>query len=167
MQEYTSQAIILKSEPYRELDTRASLFTQKFGKVEARARSARKITSKLAAHLEPGIFTSVRLIEKSGVQVVDALKSRTSGLPLADLGLLADLLPPFQPEAELWQMLSTGTLMWAKTLKILGWDPAQASCAQCRANEPSHFRVSNQDFFCAHCASQLSGNGLIYLSSLP
>ena len=163
MQEYSSEALVLASGPQRDSDLGVSLFTLKFGKIQARARSARKITSKLVGHLQPGVFARVRLVEKAGVHVVDALKIKTSGLPLAELDLLADVLPVFQPEPELWRMLCGGSLVWSEALRILGWDPARAECTVCKEPRPDYFRVSDQEFFCVNCASQLPPKKLIYI----
>jgi len=76
MQEYVTEAVVLDTVPSAELDVRVSLFTKKFGKLVARAKSVKKITSKLAGHLEPGNIIKIRLVEKKGLQLVDALKER-------------------------------------------------------------------------------------------
>ncbi|MEK7212689.1 MAG: recombination protein O N-terminal domain-containing protein, partial [Patescibacteria group bacterium] len=51
MQEYLSEAVVLDAVPNGDLDLRVHLFTKKFGKLTAKVKSARKITSKLAGHL--------------------------------------------------------------------------------------------------------------------
>ena len=60
----------------KEIDAQIVLYTRDFGKVLAKAKSARKMTSKLNGHLQPLNFINARLIEKTPVgrfQVVDAL----------------------------------------------------------------------------------------------
>ena len=80
------------------------LFMEKMGKLLARAQSLRKITSKLAAHLQPGNLARVRVIEKGNlVQVVDALKIGKVSADLDKLRLLGNLLADNQPEDKLWQ----------------------------------------------------------------
>ncbi len=169
MHEYQSEALVLTLEPHRETDSRVSLFTERFGKMQARARSARKITSKLSAHLQPGFFARVRLIEKSGVQVVDALNIRKSGFSLPGLALLDGLLPVFHAEPELWRMLAEGTFSWRDALRVLGWDPAHARCRVCGASV-EYFSTGDQEFYCAPCAgnsaSQAGGDGLILLERI-
>ena len=82
MQEYVTDALVLKKEPLRDFDARYFFFTKKFGKMKGRATSARKITSKLAGHLEPGTLVTARFVERNGgngnggVQIADALMTR-------------------------------------------------------------------------------------------
>ncbi len=155
MQEYLSEAIILDKEPNGDLDVRFSIFTKKFGKLTAKAKSARKITSKLAPHLEPGNVAQVRLIEQRGLQVVDALKRGTIDTPLAALHFLNELLPEGEPEKMLWNALISEKFLWEEALAILGWDPRGASCAKCGANAPSVFDIRGQEFFCRACGVNL------------
>jgi len=61
MSTYKTKAIILSSYPYREHDRIITFFSDEFGKMDARARGTRKITSKLAGHLEPFIETELLL----------------------------------------------------------------------------------------------------------
>ena len=74
MQEYVTRAVVLDKETRGgHADARYSFFTERFGKVRAKATSSRKIVSKLAGHLEPGTLSAVRIIEQHGTRVVDAL----------------------------------------------------------------------------------------------
>ncbi len=154
---------MLAVQPVRELDLRLSLFTKKFGKIKARARSARKITSKLAGHLQVGDLVQVRIVEKQGLQVVDALKKIRLPLSPHDLGLLDGLLPEFQPEAELWRLLGGEELPWRRVLKVLGWDPDHAHCRICQ-DAAVIFDPRSQDFFCARCASKLVPDAVSYIN---
>src|SRR3989338_2548276 len=61
MATYKTKAIILSSYPYREHDRIISFFSEQYGRMEARARGARKLSSKLAGHLEPFIETELLL----------------------------------------------------------------------------------------------------------
>ena len=61
MSTYKTKAIILSSYPYREHDRIITFYSDKFGRMEARARGVKKITSKLAGHLEPFIETELLL----------------------------------------------------------------------------------------------------------
>jgi len=164
MREYSSEAIVLRVEPVGEMDLRVSLFTKKFGKLSARARSARKVTSKLAGHLQPGNRVKTRVVEKRGYQVVDALKIDFLEHDPSELHFLHDILPEAQPEPRLWKHLSEEAFHWPAVLKILGWDPALGRCVICEG-EPSYFQIKNQDFFCKKCASKLPKNALIFIYS--
>ncbi len=144
MQEYVTDAIVLKKEPLRDFDARYWFFTKKFGKLKGKATSARKITSKLAGHLEPGTLVKVRFVERNGAngngaQIADALKVQALGLPLAGLHQLNSILPDGEPDAALWSELmgsargAHGGLSWPRVLAVLGWDPQDAICEGCGA----------------------------------
>ncbi len=108
MQEYVTDAVVLAKRASGEFDARYTLLTKKFGKMMGRAKSSRKITSKLAGHLEPGSVVKVRFIEKTGVQVVDALKVAQVGISLADLAALDRLIPEMEADAPLWEQILEG-----------------------------------------------------------
>jgi len=163
MIEYLSDAIILQKDFSGEMDARVHIFTKKYGKLVARAKSARKILSKLSAHLEPGNLCRTRLIEKNGLQVVDALKNGTAAATPADLHFLAKILAENEPEPAIWQMLVNNKFSWNLALKILGWDPACAQCAEC-GGKPERFNPSQQNFFCKNCSLNLPKNDTINLS---
>ncbi|HVM77287.1 MAG TPA: recombination protein O N-terminal domain-containing protein [Candidatus Paceibacterota bacterium] len=163
MQEYVANAIVLRKDSLRDLDGRYSFFTDRFGKIIGKATSSRKIVSKLAPHLEPGIVSRVRYVEKGGTQIVDALKiGRAGNINFLDLHFLAELLPEGQPESELWGMIVDGTFSWPDALALLGWDPTGAHCATCgRASEA--FYTRRQEFFCRTCAARLPRDAVILL----
>lgn len=165
MQEYVSEAIVLGKQPSGDCDNRYALFTRRFGKMVARAKSARKITSKLAGHLEPGNVVRVRLIEKNGLQITDALKETRLGVSLADWSLLSDLLPEGEAEPALWARCRTGVFAPRDILRALGWDPDYAACATCGSREIFSFHIPSQEFFCRQCSSKLSGNGILLLEN--
>ena len=154
MQEYVSEAIVLTKDAHGDLDARVSLFTKKFGKLRAKVKSARKITSKLSPHLEPGNLVRTRLVERNGLQVVDALKSRALGVPGMDLEHLSYLLAEAQPDQKLWNILSAYAFEWPRILAILGWDPAETLCEKCGDATPDYFHRSSQEFFCTPCVKK-------------
>ena len=161
MQEYVSEAIVLKKQPLGDCDNRYSLFTRRFGKMTAKAKSARKITSKLAGHLEPGNVIRVRLIEKNGLQIADALKEARLDISLEDCALLSDLLPEGEAEPALWAHCRAGSFVQRDILRTLGWDPEYAACATCGEPEVFLFYIPSQEFFCRRHASKLNGNGIL------
>jgi recombinational DNA repair protein (RecF pathway) len=191
MQEYATEAIVLEMYPSGDYDARYSLFTKKFGKLIARAKSVKKITSKLAGHLQIGNRVRARLIEKKGLQVVDALKQSALGIGLSDLYFLDRVLHEAEPDHELWELLTGGDFNWRTGLKILGWDPAHAECAGCagkskldsrihlrmklrtdtvRGNDIGKiavFHIRTQEFYCSGCASKVRRNEVILLVQEP
>ena len=147
MQEYLSDAVVLAREPRGDADIRLTLFTQKFGKLSAKVKSARKITSKLSPHLTEGNLAKVRVVEHGGLQLVDALKiSRLSFSP-QELRSLYEVLPDAEPDQRIWSEITSGNLKWNTILRYLGWDPAQAECVVC-GNKPKTFKIPTQEFLC-------------------
>lgn len=155
MQEYVANAIVLRKYPQGDLDGRYTFFTDRFGKLTGKAKSSRKITSKLAPHLEPGTLLKARFIEAHGTQIIDALKSGTIDLPLLDLQFLSMLLPEGQPEPELWDALIEKTFLWPHALAVLGWDPEGSRCATCGIRRGTHCYIPRQEFFCDVCVKKL------------
>jgi recombinational DNA repair protein (RecF pathway) len=162
MREYVSRAVVLSKETRGgHADARYSFFTERYGKIAARAKSSRKIVSKLAGHLEPGTLASVRVIETYGVQVIDALKIARVDVPIGHLASLNDLLPEWEPDVALWSELGQPVFSWTNTLAILGWDPRGAVCAICGRGDAPHFFTPRQEFFCTSCASKFRPNQLL------
>ena len=163
MREYLSEAVVLAKMPSNHIDARYSIFTKRYGKMVAKGVSARKITSKLAGHLEPGMFARVRLIERGGLTVVDALKDRRADISLANLHFLSRLLAENEPEPLVWDILEQGKFDWKAVLQVVGWDPRHAACALCGATPISGFSVARQEFFCTRCLGRASRSEMISL----
>jgi len=170
MQEFITDAVVLDKGPSRDLDARYSFFTRRFGKIVGKAKSVRKITSKLAGHLEPGNLVRIRFVERNGgsggTQVVDALKDRKLDIALPDLRLLNMMLHEGEPDEALWQALLGGAkaaFSWPRILRILGWDPAGTACEMC-GKKTAYFYIPRQEFFCASCASKLPQNELVLVA---
>jgi recombinational DNA repair protein (RecF pathway) len=163
MQEYFTEAVVLNCEPSGDLDSRASLFTKRFGKLTAKAKSARKITSKLAGHLQPGNLVSARLVEKNGLHIADALKISKFPLPPSDLYFLSRLLPESELEPTIWRLIFSKKIDWIEILRVLGWDPKETLCHGCAKKTPVAFDTATQEFFCADCALKVDQNDLLYI----
>ena len=162
--EYLSEAIVLDKDTSGDMDIRVSLFTKKFGKLKARAKSARRIVSKLSPHLELGNVAQVRIIEKNGLQVVDALKQRFLPILPSNLCFLNQIISDGEPDLRLWQSIVFQDFKWARILEILGWDPREAACALCTREKPAFFSVFKQELFCGGCASKLGKSALLYIN---
>ncbi len=152
--EYFTDAIILDKEPIGESDLQITLYTKDLGRITTRAVSARKITSKLASHLEPLNLVQARLVQKNRFQVVDALCN--GALPknsdsIAVLQLVKDLTAEGQPDYELWELLKSGQATGASVLRALGFDGQFAVCENCGNQNPSYFLVKQLEYFCAPC----------------
>ena len=155
MYEHVTPVLVLARYPHGELDLRFSLFTRDLGRLVATAISARKVTSKLAPHLQEGGASSVRLIEQKGVRVVDALTIKTGVRTLEECLVLDRLLPENVAEPEVWALATARRMDWDATLAALGWDPAHGTCRVC-GKAPRAFVIRSQDFLCADHLAQAS-----------
>jgi len=159
MQEYVTQAFVLDSEPAGEADLRVHLFTKELGRVVAFARAARKANSRLAAHVQPLSLVTVRLVERRGFQIVDALieerfasadlKSTQATVEVAEL--LKSMTDVYHPDAAIWSLLEQRKLASATMLRVLGFDPAHAHCSNCDKEHPEHFIISTTSYLCSAC----------------
>ncbi|TSC89856.1 MAG: DNA repair protein RecO (recombination protein O) [Parcubacteria group bacterium Gr01-1014_3] len=163
MVEFATEGIVLDKEDVGDYDAKVFLYTRDFGKIQGKVKSLRKITSKLAGHLEPLNMVSVRLISRninfSNFQIVDALK--TGQLPsttgrMTALRLIKEIAPEGNMDLALWDLLVGGELSAAKVLSLLGFDPTFASCQQCGDKKQLNFLIKNLNYFCAPCLSVAS-----------
>jgi len=67
---FPTKAIILNRHDWREADRLVSVYTQEFGRLSLLARGARKLSSKLAAHLEPISLSQLLVIKGKGFDYV-------------------------------------------------------------------------------------------------
>lgn len=158
MHEHVTPALVLARYPHGEADLRFSLFTRDLGRLVATAISGRKITSKLAPHLQEGSATSVRIIEQKGIRVVDALTIKSGVRTLEECLVLDRLLPENVMEPEVWRIATASRVDWSAVLAALGWDPGQGACTVC-GKEPVAFVIRSQEFLCAEHAPHAPGAG--------
>lgn len=169
MKEHSTKAFVLDSENINELDKLVYLYTEDLGKVVAKAKSARKITSKLAAYLEPLNFIRIRLIEKNNFQIIDALnfdKIIASPQNLAISRFIKEMTAELQPDKKLWRFIRQSAeknFSYCPLLKILGFDPDFASCRICDCQPIDFFSKNDQIFFCQRCSSKIPKNELILI----
>ncbi len=169
MKEHFTEALVLDKEIFGELDQRVFLYTQLLGKIAAKVRSGRRITSKLSPHLEPLNFVQVRLIEKNGFQIADAL--RISRLPVQVrnfkiLKLIKASVFDGHPDLQLWSLLKKNIASELTVLKLLGFDYALAVCQICGNPKPEIFSFRDSDYFCKRCLAK-NFNADDYLELTP
>jgi recombinational DNA repair protein (RecF pathway) len=109
MTEHYTPAVVLSRAPRNESDLAVALYTKKLGRVNAVVKGARKITSKLSGHLQPGSLVDARIIDKGSFQLVDVLSRGKLCPPSADfirfLNFMDDMTPYTQPDMHLWHIL--------------------------------------------------------------
>lgn len=164
MNEHTTTALVLQAKPSGELDAIVTLFTEALGKVEARATSSRKITSKLAGHLQPLHLVRVRLAHKNGFRIADALTIRTAPKTPRALELLRfvnAMTAPLAPDPMLWRALHK-TLQnpdlsssHRVLLTALGFDARFAECGACGSRPVRYFSEDTHSFFCLSCGKKI------------
>ncbi len=153
MREFYTEALVLNRENSGEFDKRITLYTKTFGKLTAKVKSARKITSKLSGHLEPLNFIKARIIERGGFQLVDALKAGNLALSLKSLRVLKlinGLSNRLEQDLSLWELIASGKANIKSVLKILGFDAKFAVCDHC-GSAPELFSLSGLTFYCLAC----------------
>jgi DNA repair protein RecO len=162
MLEIFTKGLVLDKENDEE-DAVFTIFTESLGKIRARATSSRKILSKLASHLEPGSFSSVRLAQKNGgsnFRLIDGLREEKISLELLpEIIAVVDGLTVFgQPEPGMFGYLKRLVLAgekpdnWKKRLlAIAGFDPEGASCDLCGSRSFAYFSSRDIMFLCERC----------------
>jgi len=172
MIEHATWGVILDRTRDDELDTEYSIFTWDLGKVRAKAQSVRKITSKLAGHLEPGSLSRLRLVQKSAdgnFKVVESLIDERSSDPAVIRSLLfADKMTPLlQHDLHLFAFLKdlvSGAGQggeagyYRRILTILGYDPDNATCFVCGKSEIAYFVPQDIIFLCHQCLQNQKRN---------
>lgn len=81
-QTYKTEGIVLKRWDYKEHDRMLRLLTRDHGKLTTRAISARKITSKLAGHLEPFVHADFHIAKSKTIDIMAGSHTLTSNAPL-------------------------------------------------------------------------------------
>ncbi len=174
MTEHLTNALVLDVEDSGEADKAVYLFTKELGKVKAKAKSARKITSKLSGHLQPLNFVKIRLTEKNGFQITDALAlDRVKGSPaaFAVLDFIKVMTCELQPDKNLWQLIkktfgllkNSKEISYRPFLESFGFDPKFSQCGVCEDVKPAYFSKTEQVFLCRKCSVKVDKNELILI----
>ncbi len=155
MLEQVTDAIVLDKEWHGEANARVHLFTKEWGRITVKATSARKITSKLGAHLEPLTIATVRLVQKNHLpRVIDAVRrDKLSFNEFAGVWLIKELAAEYEPDPALWAVARNPARFthYARAIMgVLGYDPQCAACVRC-GGAPAHFSTRMLSFVCNKC----------------
>lgn len=115
---FSSQAVILKRDDWRESDSRVVLYTKNFGKIILIARGIKKTKSKLAGHIEPFNLVDILILKGKSIDYLGSAVSRCSYFNLKNdlnalyfsgqaLSLFNSLVKEALPEEELFYFLTT------------------------------------------------------------
>ncbi len=156
------KGIILQKQDYRENDRLFSLYTDELGKIEAVARGARKIKSKMAGHLE--LFSIINLMvapgrtyyQIAGADQIKNLLNIKKDLAKTVLGsfcleIVDVFTKPEHPDSKIYELLeeilkifnnsevkdflkmySLSKFFVLKILSFLGWTPELYDCLKCK-----------------------------------
>jgi DNA repair protein RecO (recombination protein O) len=159
---YTTPAIVLRQRKLGEADKILTLFTARFGKLDAVAKGVRKARSKLAGHVEPLTHATFQLARGRTLDIVTQVETIESFQPLRDdldhlsRALYAcELLDKFtelrQEHFDLYRLF-LDTLRRLRThddldttlrfyemalLDLLGYRPELDECVACRRRLPA------------------------------
>lgn len=169
MREYLTEALILDKTAVNETDLIVDLYTKELGRLKAKVTSGQKITSKLSPHLEPLTFSLVRLTEKNGFVIADALtqnKIKPFSQALKFLASVRELVFFEEIDPKLWFWLkkslsAKSPIFFSQFLKILGYDPKLAECQKCHSRFVKYFLVADQIFLCRRCGLKILPNVLL------
>jgi DNA repair protein RecO len=178
MNEYVTDAFVLKSNSWANKDKQIILFTKELGKVKARATSASKITSKLSPHLDVINLSTIRLVEKNSFIITDALtKERFKKIrdnekilekALETINLIEEITPYNLVDNDLWNLLLLSfrnkKFDNKKFLEILGYNPVLATCSICNNKKIKYFTTSNQNFICSNCIKKIKNEDKILIN---
>jgi len=169
MREYLTETLILDKTAANENDLTADLYTKELGRLRAKITSGQKIISKLSPHLEPLNFSLIRLTEKNGFVLADALTQNHIEPFSQNLKLLAairEMIFSGESDSQLWFWLkkslnSQKQISFSQFLKILGYDPKLASCQKCHSKFVKYFLVPDQIFVFPRCVFRVPFNMLL------
>lgn len=165
--DYLTEALILDKKIIGEKDLLIDLYSKDLGRIQAKHIGGRKITSKLASHLEPLNFSILRIVEKNAFRIADALKINELAFSksLKFLCLFRELVLPAQADLKLWYWLKgslkKASINYKEFLALLGYDLKLSLCQNCQTKAPNYFLAGEQIFLCYKCALKIPKNVLV------
>lgn len=191
---YKTEAVVLRQRKLGEADRVLTLFTPAYGKLDAKAKSVRKTTSRMAGHLQPLNRCMVQLAQGRTMEVIAGCETLESFHSLReDLELLsralyaAELTDRFLPERmenlgtyrlllDTLRRLQGGappelTLRYyeAKLLDQSGFRPELGHCLACeRRLEPAQnfFSPVAGGTYCPACGAGVAGSRALSVNAL-
>lgn len=161
------RAIILKNEPFREDDSRLTLYGRAHGKLVAVARGVRRSRSKQAGHLEP--FNEIEVMIAKGAAFDKLAVAKTIGTRLhvrRHLGLLAvaggiadlvdDLTRPQAPDSSVYDALIELLDLGASPMADFSAERGRLAWAACALKILDALGYAPQLDACVRCRATLN-----------
>jgi DNA repair protein RecO (recombination protein O) len=185
---YKSEAIIIRRSDLGEADKILTIFTPNFGKLRVVAKGVRKVTSRLAGHVELFTRSQMLLAKARNLDIVTQSETVDAYRPLHDdlsriahASYASELLDAFTPDAlenyavyrltsEVFALVSEDAhpdrvLLWfeLQLLNYMGYAPELNQCVQCRGDlQPTTngFSPAQGGVVCASCRRMGVGRDL-------
>ncbi len=183
MKEFYTKAIVLSKNNIGESDALIRLFTENYGKVSVKARSMRKITSKLSAHFEPMSFVKVRFVPRSNGNngfvlldgVIDDFSDENKTTKNYNLIPIINFIDRYtfdlQKDEKVWHFLRevfSGSYNIQEAsyilLSVLGFSPENSNCFLCKEKDVESFNIEFNNFLCKNCAFKFSKDDILYIN---
>lgn len=184
MREFYTNALVLGRKDINDYDAIIHLYTEKFGKIRAKAKSIRKITSKLSAHFQPLVFVKTRVILSglsNGFIILDGIlddftyvyktTKRIDLLPIIDF--FNDYSFDLQKDRRMWHFfrkIFSGNYDNKEVsyilLALLGIYGRGVGCIVCGSGDLNSFHKEHEGFLCKKCSLKFNNNDIIYIKKI-
>ena len=180
MSDHVLKGLVLRTADYKESSKMLTVLTDELGKISVSARSATRLTSRIAASCQPMAFSEMTLSERTEryylneASTLELFSGMTADLKSYALGcyfleLLEAACPESQPEPEalslglnaLW-LLSEGkkerkiikSAFEFRLMALMGYQPEVYGCATCGRENPEapYLDLRGGELFCWDCA---------------
>ncbi len=177
---YKTKAVVLSRRNVGEADQILTLYSEKFGKIQVKAKGIRKPLAKMTGFLEPLNLVALRLAEGkktdivTGVESLDFFEGAKTNLPRISAGyyfveLLESLVHDREKNIRIYQLLVDSLRFLASganphllrayfglnLLALLGYRPELEKCLKCEApvgrQSKVYFGVQEGGILCGKC----------------
>jgi len=176
-----TKAIILRRESFLENDSRVLVYTADFGRLDLIARGTQKMSSKLAAHLEPLNLTEIMIIKGKqydylgsaiSEEIFSDIKNDLDKIKIAgqSINILNNLIKETHPDKDIFELLKNTLdfinksdltefnwqrqVFTLKLISLLGHQPEVHRCVACGKNLPAgnnKFSFNLGGIICSQC----------------
>jgi DNA repair protein RecO (recombination protein O) len=186
---FATKGIILKREPYKEVDSRVFVYTPDQGKMELLARGTQKPGSKLAAHIEPLNVVDMLVVRGKNKKYLGSAIARDCQAEIKNdfakvfwsgraINVFNSLVREDHEDVELFYLLqdflkAMGRVndqeelychyFYLKLLSALGYRPELNNCQNCQQKiiaGKNHFVFSRGGLICDQCFEEIRAASL-------